>query len=157
MRYILSFVLTSVLAVNCVAAEPTATPTATKIDAAAFASPVIKNTPVNLKREPRYGSNGPGKLFWTFAAASVALTVADVELTHSCVNNVAGCRERNPLFGPHPTRARMYSISLPITSALLGVSYYVRRKNKANWAWKVPPISLTASHAAGVVSNLAAR
>lgn len=61
------------------------------------------------------------------SAALVASTVLDIEGTKACVR-AHTCREGNPLFGSHLSRARAYEISMPINA--LGI--WAMARNKRN-------------------------
>lgn len=83
-------------------------------------------------------------------AAASAATVADCEYTKALLSNSNG-HEINPLFGPRPTRARLYGVSLPI----LGVNAFLSARSKragSRW-WPLGLGLVTASHSTGVIYN----
>ena len=93
-------------------------------------------------------SRGVDKAFWLTTAVSAASTVADIEVTAHALQN-PNCRERNPLFGTRPSRAKMYSISMPATTAYSLLGHVLKRHGIRIWA--VPQLSLTAGHTVGAV------
>ena len=90
--------------------------------------------------------------FWTVTGLAAASTVSDVEVTAHALQN-PNCSEHNPLFGSHPSRAKMYGVSVPATAAYALVGYWLKKRGVKLWA--VPQLSLTAGH--GVGSALSAR
>ena len=86
-----------------------------------------------------------GSWFWTLTAATVATTVADVELTQHCLR-AGTCREGNLLLPA--SRGKMYAIQLPLAAASSYVAYRLHRKQKRYW-W-VPQASVIAGHGAGI-------
>jgi hypothetical protein len=53
--------------------------------------------------------------YWELWAPAIGLQIADAEFTEHCVQNHPGCGEVNPIFGTHPSRAKLYSIKLGYT------------------------------------------
>ena len=53
--------------------------------------------------------------YWELWGPAIGLQIADAEFTEHCVQNHSGCDEENPIFGSHPSRARLYSIKLGYT------------------------------------------
>jgi hypothetical protein len=47
--------------------------------------------------------------YWELWAPAIGLQIADAEFTEHCLQNHPGCGELNPIFGSHPSRARLYS------------------------------------------------
>src|ERR1700692_2894891 len=91
--------------------------------------------------------------FILLQAVSAAALVADVETTvrdRHRSNSV----ELNPLFGQHPTRARLYSINVPLNVLSLYVSYRYKKKEPNGKAWKVGPALFIAVHTAAAINNL---
>ena len=97
------------------------------------------------------------KKFWALTAFSAAMTVADIELTQNCLATVRGCYETDPLYGTHPTRARMYAINVPINAAVAYVSYKAMTGKRRSRLWMWPQLALTATHFGGVVTNITTR
>jgi hypothetical protein len=95
--------------------------------------------------------------FWALTAFSAAMTVADIELTQNCLATVRGCYETDPLYGTHPTRARMYAINVPINAAVAYVSYKAMTGKRLSKLWAWPQLALTATHFGGVVTNITTR
>ena len=83
--------------------------------------------------------------FWSLTAATVASTVADIELTQHCISRNT-CREANPLL--LSGRKRAYAIALPIA---IGASYlgYRWRRDGAKYWW-VAQAAVTTGHGVGI-------
>lgn len=92
--------------------------------------------------------------FGILAALAIGSTVADLEATLHCPQP---CREVNPLYGAHPTRARLYGTNAPFIVGGIMMSRLVRKRSPERRSWMVPSLSLTAGHMLGVASNLRAR
>lgn len=58
------------------------------------------------------------KVFWSVVAVQTGLMLWDETQTVGCLHNVPNCRETNPLYGPHPSAARLY-----VSAALVGAGY----------------------------------
>ena len=83
--------------------------------------------------------------FWPLTAATIATTIADIELTQHCIH-AGTCREANPLLPSG--RKRVYAISLPIA---VGVSYLGHRWHKDGYKyWWVPQAAVIAGHGVGI-------
>jgi len=81
------------------------------------------------------------------AVASSTLMVADIERAQHCLA-ARTCVEGNPLFGPGPSRARMYGIAVPIAVAAQYAGWKFRKKKK--WYWWVPQAISIGSHTVGL-------
>lgn len=68
------------------------------------------------------------------SALLVATTVYDIEGTQSCLR-AGTCRETNPIYGSHPSRARAYSIAMPLNSLMIYLSARQKRKGDGNTAF----------------------
>jgi hypothetical protein len=84
---------------------------------------------------------------------SAAALVADVETT---MRDLGGQRasELNPLFGQHPTRARLYGINVPLNVLSFYVSYHFKKTEPSRSLWKVGPALSLAVHATATINNL---
>ena len=84
--------------------------------------------------------------------SAVAL-VADVETT---VRDLQGSNsvELNPLFGQHPTRARLYGINVPLNLISLYVSYRYKKREPQGRAWKIGPALFIAVHTTAAINNM---
>ncbi len=83
--------------------------------------------------------------FWSLTAATIATTVADVELTQHCIRARA-CREGNPLL---PTdRKKVYAIQIPLSVGLSYLGYRLRKDGFRYW-W-VPQVALISAHGTGI-------
>jgi hypothetical protein len=55
------------------------------------------------------------KKYWELWVPAIGLQIADTEFTEHCLQNHAACNEVNPIFGRHPSRAKLYSVKLGYT------------------------------------------
>ncbi len=97
------------------------------------------------------------KQFLILNAVAVAATVADIETAAACLNSNARCQETNPLFGKHPSRARMYSIALGATGGEILLAAVYRSRYRRSALWRLFPAAAIAAHSYGIgvnVSNL---
>jgi hypothetical protein len=91
--------------------------------------------------------------FILLQALSAVALVTDVETT---VRDLQGSKsvELNPLFGQHPTRARLYGINVPLNLLSFYVSYRYKKREPQGRAWKVGPALFIAVHTAAAINNL---
>ena len=82
--------------------------------------------------------------FWAMTATATALTFADVELSHACLQQ-GTCTEANPLL-PRSRRAA-YGIEIPVTAAATLLSYRMKKHHQKRW-W-LPQFGLILGHAVG--------
>ena len=92
---------------------------------------------------------------WKFAAVlgiSTAANLADMARTDDCLRNIAYCRETNPLYGPHPSSARLYGSSLALEAGFAVTSYELRRHGPAplRKLWWVPLTYEGLDHVKGI-------
>lgn len=118
------------------------------------AVPVLVEPIVVVPSKPKPIST---KKFWALTAFSAAMTVADIELTQNCLAAVRGCYETDPLYGTHPTRARMYAINVPINVAVSYLSYKTMTGKRLSKMWAWPQLALAGTHFGGVVTNITTR
>lgn len=91
--------------------------------------------------------------FIRYSVLSVVATAADVATTARALEN-NNTRELDPLYGGHPTRARLYGITVPLQAFLLYTSYYDKRIAPRRTTWKtLLKISIIA-HTAAATNNL---
>ena len=87
--------------------------------------------------------------FWPLTIATVATTVADIELTQHCIQ-AGTCREGNPL--QSSDRKKVYAFQIPLT---IGVSYLGYRWHKDGFKyWWVPQAAVVAGHGVGISFGL---
>lgn len=89
--------------------------------------------------------------FWRWNGLASAAGITDLALTAHCVSG-STCTELNPLYGPHPSVARLFGTGAPIMAAQFAVSYYLKTHNKN---WKVPTAIRVAGHVYGIATGLA--
>ncbi len=159
-RRCVSGVLVLLLAVTCMAGELPNAPSAEQIapvpaaidlhlvtlrtiDAAEWMVQPIAVQPAPAKKRVF------DKKFALLAGLAAGLTIADFELTQSCLRRRV-CDEADPLM---PTsRAGMYATNIPLNAALFWWSY--RRKEDGKRLWWLAPLMVVGSHAAGVATNI---
>lgn len=83
--------------------------------------------------------------FLVLAGLSLAATVADIEATAHCPAS-QGCHGLNLMFGPDPSRGRMYGIGIPVWSVQTGLSGWLKHKYPKSKTWAVSPIVNTLAH-----------
>ena len=99
--------------------------------------------------EPRPRKRVVDGKFMLLMGISTGLTIADYEMTLSCLSRHV-CKEGNPTL---PTsRAGMYASNMAVSSALYYLSY--RRKAAGKRLWWIPPLAIIGSHTVGVASNI---
>jgi len=98
--------------------------------------------------------------YWLAVAASIGACVLDVESSQYALRR--GSAEANPVFGRHPSRARMYSVMLPINSLgnfLLYLNKKTQMQNAAlgsprsRLSWKITALVSPALHVGAAVHN----
>ena len=89
-------------------------------------------------------------------AFSAAALVEDLETTVRGVQGQANRAELNPLFGAHPTRARLYGIAVPLNVLSFYVSYHYKKIEPGSRLWKLGPGISIAVHTAAAINNLVA-
>jgi hypothetical protein len=72
-------------------------------------------------------------------ALAVAATVVDLELSVRCIE-AGKCVEGNPLFGKHPSRAKLYAINIPVSTLLLYMSYHYKKVAPRRRLWMYFPV-----------------
>jgi hypothetical protein len=107
------------------------------------------------KSTPRSGHT-LDRNFILLHAVSAAALVADLETTVRGVQGQANGAELNPLFGPHPTRARLYGVAVPLNVLSFCVSYHYKKIEPGGGLWKLGPGISIAVHAAAAINNLVA-
>jgi hypothetical protein len=101
------------------------------------------------EREPSQVTSRP---FVLLTLAAVGATVADAESTRYGLSR--GLKESNPLMGSHPSRARMYGISLPALAVVEFWSYKLKKTAPHSKRWMIPLTVTSAVHTGACVNNL---
>jgi hypothetical protein len=101
--------------------------------------------------------------WWALTAVSQAATIADIEVSVHELRQ-AGAAEANPLFGPHPGRARYYAVTEPLYALETYWSWRWKREDDGLRAagyeghrylhWWIAPAVNIASHGVGVSVTL---
>ena len=81
--------------------------------------------------------------FLLLSAVHLSSMTADYEFTQACLH-AQTCSELNPLFGPRPSRPRMYGIGGAVSAMGIYGSHRLRRHRK--WYWWVPTVAATVTH-----------
>lgn len=87
---------------------------------------------------------------------STLAMVADIESTAHALEGKSGAAELNPLFGQHPTRARMYGIGAPVNALTLFLSYRAKKIAPTRRLWELAPALTMAIHAGAAANNILA-
>jgi hypothetical protein len=92
--------------------------------------------------------------FILLQSLSTLALLADVETTVHAIAVQPRATELNPLFGAHPTRARLYGIAVPLNALSFYLSYRAKKTEpKRNW-WIIGPGVSIAVHSAAAINNL---
>lgn len=100
---------------------------------------IVQQTKESAKPKPVFD-----KKFATMSVVSMALTIADIERTQSCLHKNR-CEELDPLL-PH-SRAGMYAVNLPVNAGLMYLSYRLKASGRKTW-W-IAPLGISAGHFVG--------
>ena len=114
--------------------------------------------PPTLVAEPNTNRRGHtvDRNFILLHAFSAAALVADLETTVRSFQGQGKATELNPLFGAHPTRARLYGIAVPINAFSFYLSYHYKKIEPGRSIWKLGPGLTIAVHTAAAINNLIA-
>jgi hypothetical protein len=93
--------------------------------------------------------------FLLLTGVAAAATSLDIVTTSRCVSTYSNCQEANPLYGPHPSSARLYGVSFSILAGQVLSSAWLRREMPHKKLWIIPVIAATATH--GIAAALNAR
>jgi hypothetical protein len=115
-----------------------------------FASPALE-----LENNINRGRTLDRNFILLHTLGAVAL-VADLETTVRGLQRQANGAELNPLFGAHPTRARLYGIAVPLNIFSFYVSYHYKKIQPGGNLWKLGPGISIAVHTAAAINNLVA-
>jgi hypothetical protein len=101
----------------------------------------------------RSGGRTLDKKFWVLTASTASVTVLDVELTQHYLRTEPWHRELNPIFGPRPSRARMYGTVAGenLLAAYLGYRLKKSHHRRLRKLWWLPQTISISAHGAGVV------
>jgi hypothetical protein len=116
-----------------------------------FVSPTLE-----LEKNAGKGGRTLDRHFILLNTLSAVALVADLETTVRGVEGQAKGAELNPLFGSHPTRARLYGIAVPLNIFSLYVSYHYKKIEPRGSIWKLGPGVSIGVHTAAAINNLIA-
>jgi hypothetical protein len=91
--------------------------------------------------------------FFVLAGIATATTVLDVAMTSHCISTYSNCQEKNPLFGSHPSAAKLYGVSFSMLGGQMLASAWMRREMPKRKLWMMPPIVATATHGLAAAFN----
>jgi hypothetical protein len=94
--------------------------------------------------------------FILFHSLNTLAMVADIESTAHALAGKSGAVELNPLFGQHPTRARMYGIGVPVNALTFFLSHRAKKVAPSRRLWELAPAMTMAIHAGAVTNNIMA-
>jgi len=76
------------------------------------------------------------KKLWLMFAGMGASLIFDAESTARCITQHPQCQEANPIFGPRPSRKRIYGIKLGLAGLqAFALSHYLRLEMEENIEW----------------------
>lgn len=95
---------------------------------------------------------------WKFDSlmlVGIASSLVDSARTENCLRNIPRCQEADPVYGPHPSAARLFGLSLAIQGAYTLGSYELRRRGPRplRRLWMVPMNYCTALHVVAMVES----
>lgn len=114
--------------------------------------------PPAMAVEPNANSCGrilDRKFILLYSLSTVAL-LADLETTARAVAAQPSATELNPLFGEHPTRARLYGIAVPLNALSFYLSYHAKKTEPKRRWWIIGPGVSLAVHSSAAINNLIA-
>jgi hypothetical protein len=85
---------------------------------------------------------------------STLVLIADAESTAHMLEEHPKARELNPIFGKRPTRARIYSIALPLNAFVIYQSYRAKKVAPRRTVWTLGPKLSIATHTIATLTNL---
>jgi hypothetical protein len=91
------------------------------------------------------------RTFILLSGLFVGTVVADAESTKFALDH--GGRELNPIFGAHPSRARMYGTTMPIAAWVIYWAYGAKKHAPRYKAWMFPPLFGAVVHGGAAASN----
>jgi len=95
------------------------------------------------------------KFILLHSLSTVAL-LADLETTARAIAAQPRAPELDPLFGEHPTRARLYGIAVPLNALSFYLSYHAKKTEPKRRFWIIGPGVSIAVHSAAAINNLIA-
>jgi hypothetical protein len=111
---------------------------------------------LELERDTNRSGRTLDRQFLLLHTLSAVALVADLESTVRSLQGQTKAAELNPLFGAHPTRARLYGVAVPLNALSFYLSYRYKKREPGRGLWKVGPGLTIAVHTAAVINNLAA-
>mgnify|MGYP001562935864 CR=1 FL=1 len=90
--------------------------------------------------------------FIALHSISAAMTVADLETTRACLRISPRCYEANPIFGKHPSTARLYGTTIPIQAGTVLLSAWIKKQD-SGW-WRLTPMLNIGLRSFAVTVNL---
>jgi len=121
-------------------------------------APVVSGTRfvTNTSVEERKRNGNPRVVDSKFILLNTLSTLAMVADLETTAHDLEGAKsaELNPLFGQHPSRARLYGVSVPLNVISFYVSYHYKRSQPSRSLWKVGPALSIAVHTAATINNL---
>jgi hypothetical protein len=116
----------------------------------------LQFVPPTFSIEPNDGQRGRtlDARFITLHTLSTAALIADSVTTLRGLKENPKATELDPLFGKHPTPARLFGIAVPLQIFDICLSYHLKKVAPRRSDWKVAPKLSIALHTFGAVNNL---
>lgn len=92
--------------------------------------------------------------FILLSTLSTMSVVADIESTAHAFQDHPQFKDLNPFAGAHPTRVRMYALSLPIQSFMIYMAHRWKKLSPENHTWEVAPAVTLTLHTIATVHNV---
>ena len=124
------------------------TPTSSPLRSLAGGPPALALQASPREKRPRVMDRS----FALFTLFQFVATASDIEST--CYGGSHGLQEANPLVGSHPSRGKLYGISMPVTTGLALWSYKLKKAAPHRRLWMVVPSVGVSIHAGATINNL---
>ena len=105
-----------------------------------------------MPQPPAKHANVVDRKFILFTVFQFAASIADVESTQYGLSH--GAAEGNPLFGSRPSRAKLYSIALPVSAGVSFWSYRLKKAAPHSGYWMIPSLVTGTTHTGAAIYNL---
>ncbi len=114
--------------------------------------------PAALSAEPNMNKSvhTVDRSFILLQTLSAVALIVDLETTARSFEGQPKLTELNPVFGAHPTRARLYGIAVPLNVLSFYASYRYKKIEPGRKTWKIAPGLCIAIHTAAAINNLIA-
>jgi hypothetical protein len=111
---------------------------------------------LSMERNSNEGWHTLDRKFFLLNALSTVALLADLETTARGLAAQPKAMELNPLFGKHPSTARLYGTGLSINMLLIYQSYHFKKLGPRRNVWTIGPKVSIVVHTAAAINNLIA-